>query len=157
MALDRITEQTISHINGTTVHADRHNGSDPKRQKLLLCAKLQTVTSLCADPSPSFIHFCKTLRAPGVSDPEEPVPASCHSVLLSSSSLQFAWTLWVCSLFPFSSPLPEPGGVCFGADTQHKPAHRGAGNPKPLTTRFQSFNIYYTVLARRPRRRTKRI
>lgn len=154
MVLDRITEQTISHINGTTVHGDRHNGSDPTRQKLLLCAKL--VTSLGADPSPSFIHFCKTLRAPGVSDPEEPVPASCHSVLPLSSSPVFLDAL---GLLFVSFLLSSPGasGVCFGADTQHKPAHRGAGNPKPLTTRFQSFNIYYTVLARCPRRRTKGI
>lgn len=156
MALDRITEQTISHINGTTVHGDRHNGSDPTRQKLPLSAKLQTVTSLAADPWPSFIHFCKTLRAPGVSDPEEPVPASCHSALLFAPVFLDALGLLFVS-FLLSSP--GAGAVCFGADTQHKPAHRGAGNLKPLTTRFQSiqFNIYYTLLARRPRCSTKRI
>lgn len=154
MVLDGITEKTISHINGTTVHGDRHNRSEPSRQKLLLCAKLQAVTSLGADPSPSFIHFCKSLRAPGVSDPKEPVPASCHSVLLFSSVLLDA----LGSLFvSFLLSSPGAGTVCFGADTQHKPAHQGAGNLKPLTTRFQSFNIYYTVLARRPRRHTKRI
>lgn len=154
MVLDGITEKTISHINGTTVHGDRHNGSEPTWQKLLLCAKLQAVTSLDADPSPSFIHFCKSLRAPGVSDPKEPVPASCHSVLLFSAVFLDALGLLFVS-FLLSSP--GAGGVCFAADTQNKLAHQGAGNLKPLTTRSQSFNIYYTVLARRPRRRTKRI
>lgn len=128
MVLDGITEKTISHINGTTVHGDRHNGSEPTRQKLLLCAKLQAVTSLGADPSPSFIHFCNSLRAPGVSDPKEPVPASCHSVLLFSPVLLDALGSFFVS---FLLSTPGAGGVCFGADTQHKPAHQGAGNLKP--------------------------